>query len=278
MEIDGSTAIVTGGAGGIGAALGEALAARGARVLLADISPAVAEVADRIGAAHFTGDTSTNEGIDALLAAAHRELGEIDIYFANAGIMGPRGLGDDEGDWDQVFEVNVRAHIRAAKALLPEWLQRGRGYFVSTASAAGLLTQIGQAGYSVTKHAAVGFAEWLSITYGADGIGVTCVCPMAVDTAMLKFGDQSDNPADRAAAAAVTSAGAVLAPTEVAQVALDAVAADQFLALPHPEVIDMYRMKGSDYDRWLRGMRRYQKKLNEEAAAAVSAADSGTQA
>ncbi|MYM19616.1 SDR family NAD(P)-dependent oxidoreductase [Brevibacterium sp. 5221] len=273
MDIRGTRAIVTGGAGGIGSALGAALAQRGAHVVLADIDPGVAAVAEGIGAGSFTGDTATSEGIAALLDSAREQLGGIDAYFANAGIMGPRGIGEDEADWDRIFETNVRAHIRAAKALLPEWTERGSGCFVTTASAAGLLTQLGQAGYSVTKHAAVGFAEWLSITYGDAGVQVTCLCPMAVDTAMLQAGAQAADPVDRAAAAAVTSAGAVLAPAEVAECVLAAVEAGQFLALPHPEVLEMYRMKGSDYDRWLRGMRRYQRQLLTAAQAGERGCD-----
>lgn len=263
MDMHGRRAVVTGGAGGIGSALGRALADRGAQVLLADVLPTVEQIAHDAGVAHFVGDTSTVEGIDALLASAQEALGGVDIYFANAGIIGPSGIGESDDEWDQILNVNIRAHIRAARALIPGWRERGEGYFVTTASAAGLLTQLGQAGYSVTKHAALAFAEWLSITYGDDGIGVSCLCPMAVDTNMLKNGVNSADPADRAAAASVTQAGAVLAPETVAEITLQAIEADQFLILPHPEVLDTYRMKGSDYDRWVRGMRRYSRRLSD---------------
>lgn len=260
MELTNANAVVTGGAGGIGRAIGAALKDRGANVLLADLSPAVVDTAAELGVTAWQGDVSSVSGIRSLLAKARQSQGEIDIYFANAGIVGPPELGEDEAEWDRVIDVNVRAHIRAAKELIPEWTQRGRGYFVTTASAAGLLTQIGQAGYSVTKHAAVGFAEWLSITYGDQGVGVTCLCPMGVKTAMLEPA-AAKGATDRQAAAAVTSAGEVKEPAEVAEVVLGAVEDEIFLALPHPEVLDMYRMKGSDYDRWLRGMRRYQATL-----------------
>ena len=181
----------------------------------------------------------------------------MDVYVANAGVIGAPGLGDD-ADWDRIIDVNLRAHIRAAKALVPEWVQRGGGYFVSVASAAGLLTQIGAAGYSVTKHAAVGFAEWLAITYGDNGIGVSCVCPMGVDTPLLKAMLDSPDPAVRVGGTAVTSAGEVIGPDRVAALTVEAVREGRFLVLPHPAVLDMYRQKSSDYERWIAGMRRYQ--------------------
>lgn len=252
--------IVTGGAGGIGAALATELIARGARVVLADLSPAVTDTAAVLGsgAQAWVGDVSSVDGIDDLIAFTDDRLGGVDMYFANAGIIGPAGLGDSDGDWDAIIDVNLRAHIRAAQALIPRWQEAGAGYFVATASAAGLLTQIGSAAYSVTKHASVGFAEWVSLTYRDDGIRASVIAPMGVDTDLLRA-----SGADRPAQAAVTEAGTVLTPAAVANVALDAVEAEQFLILPHPEVLDMYRMKGSDYDRWLKGMSRYQNRLNE---------------
>jgi NAD(P)-dependent dehydrogenase (short-subunit alcohol dehydrogenase family) len=206
-------------------------------------------------------DASTTDGIDALITQARNDFGPVDGYVANAGIMGPPGLGDDEADWDRVMNVNLRAHVRAAKALVPGWLDRGHGYFVGVASAAGLLTQIGAAGYAVSKHAAVGFAEWLSITYGDKGIGVSCVCPMGVDTPMLTGIAASSDPVARMAAAAVTGSGELLGPDRVADLTVAAVRDGAFLVLPHPVVADMYRQKGTDYERWLAGMRRYQRSL-----------------
>jgi NAD(P)-dependent dehydrogenase (short-subunit alcohol dehydrogenase family) len=264
MQIDGSVAIVTGAGSGIGRALATALAAAGASVVAGDLDETgVEETAGRIRAAGtaavgIRADASSTDGVAALIASARDEFGPVDLYVANAGIIGAPGLGDDEGDWDRIIDVNVRAHIRAAKALIPEWVQRGGGHFVSVASAAGLLTQIGAAGYSVTKHAAVGFAEWLAITYGGNGIGVSCVCPMGVDTPMLAGILESPDPAARVAGAAVANAGELIDPTRVAELTVEAVRDGTFLVLPHPVVLDMYRQKGSDYERWIAGMRRYQ--------------------
>lgn len=263
MEVNGNVAVVTGGAGGIGQALAAELVSRGAHVVAADASEAVTEVAAKLGCHGWHGDVSTVAGIEALIAETEKEYGPVDLFFANAGIMGQSGLGDEES-WDTAIDVNVRAHIRAAKLLIPGWQERGRGHFVSTASAAGLLTQLGQAEYSVTKHAAVGFAEWLAITYGDDGINVTCVCPMGVNTAMLQAGTSAQNVTEKVAAAAVVQAGPVHEPQHVAQVVLDGVENNEFLVLPHPEVLDMYRMKGSDYQRWIAGMQRYQTTLTNQ--------------
>jgi NAD(P)-dependent dehydrogenase (short-subunit alcohol dehydrogenase family) len=265
MELAGRVAIITGAGSGIGRALTLALADAGASVVAGDLDGANAtakQITDAggngIGA---TADASTVDGIAALIDVAREQFGPVDVYVANAGIMGPPGLGDDEADWDRILDVNLRAHVRAAKALVPAWIARGGGYFVAVASAAGLLTQLGAAGYSVTKHAAVGFAEWLSITYGGKGIGVSCVCPMGVDTPLLKGIVGASDPAARMAGAAVANAGEVISPDRVAAMTVDAVREGQFLVLPHPTVLDMYRQKGSDYERWLVGMRRYQAAL-----------------
>ncbi|HEY4097658.1 MAG TPA: SDR family oxidoreductase, partial [Baekduia sp.] len=171
---------------------------------------------------------------------------------------GAQGLGDSDEEWARTIDVNVLAHVRAARLLLPGWLERGSGYFVATASAAGLLTQIGAAPYSVTKHAAVAFSEWLSVTYGGRGIRVSCLCPMGVDTNMLNAGLDSEDEAEALGAKVVAHAGDVLAPEEVAERVLEAIDDERFLILPHPEVLEFYRRKGTDYDRWLRGMRRLQ--------------------
>ncbi|UVI37324.1 SDR family oxidoreductase [Brevibacterium spongiae] len=259
--VAGRRAVVTGAAGGIGAALAAELLERGASVVLADLAPTVAATAAGLGdGAHaWTGDVSSVAGVGELIAFADDRLGEVDMYFANAGIIGPAMLGETDADWDAIIDVNMRAHIRAAQALVPRWQKAGSGYFVATASAAGLLTQIGSAAYSVTKHASVGFAEWLAMTYRDDGIRASVVCPMGVNTNLHDAAGADDGAAQQA----VTSAGAVLEPAEVAAIVLDAVEAEQFLILPHPEVLEMYRMKGSDYDRWLRGMSRYQARLND---------------
>ena len=267
MQIEGVVVVITGAGSGIGRSLASAFAASGASVVVGDIDVAGANETAKLvrsvgGVAVGVGaDASTTAGIDALILLARNEFGPVDVFVANAGIIGAPGLGDDEADWDRIIDVNLRAHVRAAKALVPEWVARGRGYFVSVASAAGLLTQLGAAGYSVTKHAAVGFAEWLSITHGDKGIGVSCVCPMGVDTPLLTGITDSSDPAARMAAAAVKNAGEVVSPDRVAELTVEAVLTDRFLVLPHPVVLDMYRQKGADYERWLAGMRRYQGSL-----------------
>ena len=266
MQIDERVAIVTGAGSGIGRALAQALAASGARVLGADIDgDAAAETAKAIRARGGTAlsaraDAAATADIEALVAQADAELGPVDIYVANAGIIGAAGLGTDD-EWDRILDVNLRAHIRAADVVIPQWVSRGRGYFVSVASAAGLLSQIGAAGYAVTKHAAVGFAEWLAITYGDNGIGVSCVCPLGVDTPLLDAVRAASEPEARAGAASIVNSGAVITPEQVAVATVDAVQQEHFLVLPHPQVLDMYRHKGSDYDRWIAGMRRYQRSL-----------------
>lgn len=262
MKVDGSVAVVTGAGSGIGRAIAAALASAGAAVVAADIDAASAnDTAAMIGGVAAAADAASTDGIAALLDTAHQAFGPVDIYVANAGINGELGLGDDEAAWDRIIDINLRAHIRAAKAVVPQWIERGSGHFVAVASAAGLLTQLGAAPYSVTKHAAVGFAEWLAIRYGDQGIGVSCVCPMGVDTPMLHGMTESPDAEMRMAGAAVTSSGEVVAPEAVAALVVQAIADRQFLVLPHPEVLTMYRQKGADYDRWIAGMRRFQRTL-----------------
>jgi NAD(P)-dependent dehydrogenase (short-subunit alcohol dehydrogenase family) len=270
VKVADKVAIVTGGGNGIGAALATKLAQRGARVVVADLDGGAAQaVADRINAERPAvavasgGDVSETAHIGQLIALADNEFGPVDLYFANAGITGVSGLDVTDVEWDQSLDVNLRAHIRAAQLLVPGWVERGEGYFVSTASAAGLLTQLGSATYSVTKHAAVGFAEWLNITFGGQGVRVSCLCPMGVNTKLLYSPGESDDPLARLATRAVTAAGDVIEPDDVADIVLAAVDDERFLILPHPAVLDMYRQKGADYDRWLRGMRRYQHSLME---------------
>ncbi|MEC3918316.1 SDR family oxidoreductase [Nocardia sp. CDC160] len=267
MQVAGRNAIVTGGGGGIGGAIAAHLVRAGAKVVVADLNPdtaaaVVAELEAEVpGAAVAVGaDVSDPARIEELIARCEAEFGPVDLYFANAGVMGPVELGDDK-DWAVPLDVNLNAHIRAARLLVPGWLERGEGYFVSTASAAGLLTQIGSAAYSVTKHAAVGFAEWLSVTYGDRGIRVSCLCPMGVETPLLHAAAESGDPLGRAGTRAITTSGGVLSPDTVAELVLATMADERFLILPHPEVLDMYRHKGADYDRWLAGMRRFQARL-----------------
>lgn len=262
MDIDGAVAVVTGAGSGIGRSIAAALASAGASVVAADIdAESAAETASMIGGVAVAADAASTPGIATMLDTARREFGGVDIYVANAGVVGQPGLGDDDDAWDRILDVNVRAHIRAAKAVVPVWLERGGGYFVAVASAAGLLTQLGAAPYSVTKHAAVAFAEWLAITYGDRGIGVSCVCPMGVDTPLLREMSDSPDAQTRLAGAAVTGAGSVVSSDDVAGLVVRAIIDGTFLVLPHPEVLTMFQQKATDYDRWIAGMRRYQRSL-----------------
>ena len=196
-----------------------------------------------------------------------RVFGPVDLFCANAGVGQGTGLDTPDEVWEQAFDVNVRAHVFAARRLVPGWLERGDGYFLSTASAAGLLTQIGSAPYSVTKHAAVAFSEWLAVTFGGRGIGVSCLCPMGVNTNMLNAGlDLADKQG--LGARVVAAAGEVLEPEDVAQAVLEGLREERFLILPHPEVLEFFRRKGSDYDRWIAGMQRLQARI-EDAEGAV---------
>ncbi|MCX5043622.1 SDR family NAD(P)-dependent oxidoreductase [Aldersonia sp. NBC_00410] len=268
MDIAGKVAVVTGAGAGIGAAIARGVARSGARVVVADLDGAGARsVVAEIDAQHsghalaFEGDVSDERVIVELVDRAEAEFGPVNLYFANAGVTGGPGLDSTEEQWAAAFGVNVMAHVRAARVVVPRWLERGGGYFVSTASAAGLLTQLGSAPYAVSKHAAVGFAEWLSVTYGDRGIAVSCLCPMGVETALLRSGFHTGSADAELASRAVTSSGAVLAPDDVANDVLAAIAEERFLILPHPEVGEFFRHKAGDYERWLAGMRRYQAAL-----------------
>ncbi|MGB0876708.1 MAG: SDR family NAD(P)-dependent oxidoreductase [Mycobacterium sp.] len=266
MEPDGKVAIVTGGASGIGQALAAQFASYGARVVVGDLDePGAQSTASAIRSAGgqavaLRANAADDTDIEALITLADRTFGPVDIYVANAGVIGKSGLGA-ESDWDAVLDVNLRAHIRAARLLVPHWRSVGSGYFVSVASAAGLLTQLGAAGYAVSKHAAVGFAEWLAITYGDDGIGVSCVCPLGVETPLLQEIRDIDDPDAQLGASAIESSAGVISAAEVAVATVEAVRSGRFMVLPHHELLEMYRHKGSDYERWILGMRRYQRTL-----------------
>ena len=252
MKIKDKVVVVTGGAMGIGRALCRRFAAEGARaVVVADLEEGrAAEVAAEINGLAVPTDVSREADIINLVERAIKAYGQIDLFCSNAGIGGMAGGAEvpDEA-WEQIWGVNVMAHIYAARAVLPSMLARGEGYLLQTASAAGLLTQIGSAPYSVTKHAAVAFAEWLSIAYGDKGIRVSCLCPQGVRTRMLLGEDgKGEN---------FLVAGSV-EPEDVAEAVVTGLAEERFLILPHPEVADYFRRKAADYDRWLRGMRRLQ--------------------
>ncbi|MDV9188114.1 SDR family oxidoreductase [Streptomyces sp. SR27] len=245
-ELRGAGVVVTGAGGGIGAALARRFAAEGARVVVNDLDPVRTKaVAEEIGALAVPGDAS-----DVVDEAREALGGTVDIWCANAGLSSPGDVFADEEVWAAAWDVNVMAHVRAARALLPDWLERGSGRFVSTVSAAGLLTMIGAAPYSVSKHGAYAFAEWLSLTYRHRGLKVHAICPQGVRTDMLT--------------AAGSAGELVLAPTaiepeDVADALIEAVAADRFLVLPHPEVADYYRNRATDPERWLGTMNHVQR-------------------
>ncbi|KOV91198.1 MULTISPECIES: SDR family oxidoreductase [unclassified Streptomyces] len=242
--------VVTGAGGGIGAALARRFAAAGARVVVNDLDAGKAEaVAEEIGGTAVPGDAS------AIVAEAREALGgTVDVYCANAGVAFEDGDLDrplDEQTWATSWDVNLMAHVRAAHALLPDWLERGSGRFVSTVSAAGLLTMIGAPSYSVTKHGAYAFAEWLSLTYRHRGVKVHAVCPQGVRTDML---------------AATGSAGdlvlqpTAIEPAAVADALFQGIEDDRFLILPHPEVAGFYQVRAGEPDRWLATMNHIQQK------------------
>jgi len=255
MDVRGRGVVVTGAGHGIGRAIATRMATEGARVVVNDLdADAVAAVAAEIGGHPVPGDAATEEGVDALVSAASGHLGRIDVYFSNAGIDLGAGLDTPDADWARALEVNVMAHVRAARQLVPTWLETGGGRFVVTASAAGLLTMLGNAPYSVTKHGAVAFAEWLSATYGHRGIVVQAICPQGVRTRML---DQAGPLRD------LLSHDVALEPEQVAQTVWQALKEDRFLILPHPQVQDYYQYRATNTDGWLAGMGKLQRRLDE---------------
>jgi NAD(P)-dependent dehydrogenase (short-subunit alcohol dehydrogenase family) len=253
MELRGRRVVVTGGASGIGRGLAQAfLGAGAAEVVIADIDPARTEtVAGEIGAVPMTVDVGSEPELTRLIGDVQAR-GPIDLFCSNAGINGPVGgpeVADEE--WDRIWRVNVMSHVWAARALLPSMRQRHEGYLLSTASAAGLLTNLGLLPYSATKHAALAVAEWLAITHWSDGIRVSCLCPQLVATPMAQE-IQGVPVLERAMAAA----GETLSPAEVAASTLRAIEREEFLILPHPEVRDHTTLRAAENERWLRGMRR----------------------
>ena len=249
MELTGRVAVVTGGAAGIGRALCRRIAReQPAGLVVVDRDAAGAEsVARECGGVAVCADVAVQAEVDAAVAVAVERFGRVDFFFSNAGVFVPGSEQTPDADWLRVWSVNVMAHVHAARAVLPAMLARGEGYLVQTVSAAGLLNQIGSATYGVTKHAAIGFAEWLSITYGDRGIRVSAVCPQGVRTAML--GDDS-----------FLEEGAIESEA-VAEAAVAGIRAEEFLILPHPDVREYMQRKASDYGRWLRGMRRLRAKV-----------------
>ena len=254
MELKNKIIVVTGGGAGIGEAMVRRFKLEGAKsVVVADINGDDAmRVARDIDGIGVQLDVSSESGITKLVDQTEREIGPIDLFCSNAGILGSSDLTTPIDEWQQRWEVNVMPHIYAARAMVPRMIERGGGYLLNTASAAGLLNQIGSASYGVTKHAAVGFGEWVALTHAHQGIKVSMLCPQAVDTAMVS----GDDPAVKAA-----SVDGLLQPHEVAEAVVHGLHQETFLILPHPEVLTYLQRKASDYDRWISGMNRLQQKL-----------------
>ena len=255
MEVNGKVVVVTGGANGIGRAMCRRFQAAGAQgVVVADIDIAGAcRVASEIGGLAVETNVALAADLAALVQAAEQRYGPVDVFCSNAGIGIAGGVETADESWQRIWEINVMAHVRAARAVLPGMLARGSGYLLQTASAAGLLTQIGSAPYSVTKHAAVAFAEWLAIEHGDAGIKVSVVCPQGVRTNMLLR--------DAAEGGAAFLLDGAIQPEQVAEAVIEGLRDERFLILPHPEVAEYFRRKSADYDRWLRGMRRLRAKV-----------------
>ena len=257
MRVEGKVAVVTGGANGIGEALGRRFVKEGARgVALADIDgEKVKTVADELGALGIQADVTAEADIVNLVKQTEKAFGPIDLFCSNAGIISSdapdfTAASAPNDVWQKSWEIHVMAHVYAARAVLPGMVQRGEGYLLNVASAAGLLNQIGSAPYSATKHAAVGYAEALAITHGGDGIKVSVVCPQAVRTQMVQGNEDGSASVD-----------GIIAPEDVAESVIQGLAKEIFLILPHPEVKTYYQRKASDYDRWISGMVRFRDKV-----------------
>jgi NAD(P)-dependent dehydrogenase (short-subunit alcohol dehydrogenase family) len=255
MDIRGRVVVVTGSGRGIGAAMCRQFAAAGAELVVVSDrdEEAAMSVASGLGTAGWAVrcDVAVESEVQGLVTQVLERVGRIDIFCSNAGITVKGGVEATNAEWQRMWDVNVMSRIYAARAVVPGMLQQGRGYFVQTASAAGLLTEIGSASYSVTKHADLALAEWLSVCYGREGIRVSCVCPLGVETDML----DGDDPVHR-----YLHLHSITADAAAAEI-LRGIESETFLILPHPEVLEFYRLKGENYDRWLRGMQRLRQKL-----------------
>jgi NAD(P)-dependent dehydrogenase (short-subunit alcohol dehydrogenase family) len=246
--------VITGAGSGIGAALARKLAAQGERLVLNDLdAAAVSAVAAEVGALAVPGNAAGEEGVLELITRARAELGVVDLFFANAGIGVHGGPEAAEDGWQRSWDVNVMAHVRAARLLVPDWLEAGQGHFVATVSAAGLLTMPGSAPYSVTKHAALAFAEWMSVSYGHRGITVQAICPQGVRTPML----DSAGPVGE-----LVLAPEAIDAADLADVVAGSLDGGPFLILPHPEVAGYYAGRAADPDAWLARMQRAQDRLD----------------
>ena len=252
MDVKEKIIVVTGGASGIGEALCRRFAKEGARaVAVVDIDEEGARaVAGNIGGLALRCDVSREEDIKAVVEETEEKLGPIDMFCSNAGVLAIGGVDASNEDWERTWSINVMAHVYAARAMIPRMIGRGGGYLLQTSSAAGLLSQIGSAPYSVTKHAAVGLAENIAITYGDQGIKVSVVCPQAVRTPMVVGNEDG-----------VASVDGLMEPDVLADAVIEGLADERFLILPHPEVKEYMQRKTADYDRWLQGMRRLQQRF-----------------
>jgi NAD(P)-dependent dehydrogenase (short-subunit alcohol dehydrogenase family) len=267
MRLAGKTVAITGGGSGIGRAMALRFAREGARgVVVCDIDAVrAAEVAAQVGGIAVVGDAADARTTADVIAAANQAYGPIDVFCANAGASGGVGLDTPDDVWSRCFALNVQAHVTAARLLVPGWVQRGAGYFLSTASAAGLLGVVGSPAYPVTKHATVAFAEWLAFTYADRGVKVSCLCPMAVRTPFLQAG--MAQPGEVGAGLRVSNAaGELLDPDAVADAVVDGLADERFLILPHTQVDQLVRFKAADREGWLAAMRG----LRAQAAAAAA--------
>lgn len=252
-EILAPRAVVTGAARGIGRAIAARLVAEGWEVVVSDVdADELGRTAAALSAHAVVADVATDAGVEALIEAAEEQLGQVDAFFSNAGFALMGGLDTPDADWARILDVNVMAHVRVARRLVPGWVERGSGRLVVTASAAGLLTMLGDAPYSVSKHAAVALVEWLNATYRHRGVVAQAVCPQGVQTRLL----EQSGPL-----AGVLSRDTALAPEQVADAVWRGLQTREALILPHPEVRDYYIRRATDTDAWLDGMNRLEQKL-----------------
>lgn len=256
MEVSDKVIVITGAGSGIGEAMARRFATESpAALVLADLNlEAVSAVAGDLGGHPLEVDVSDPDDNRRLVADTEDRFGPVDLFCANAGYGHAGSEQDDPSTWDRMWQVNLMSHVHAARELVPGWLARGEGYFLSTASAAGLLTNIGAAQYSVTKHAAVSFAEWLAITYGDRGIKVSCLCPMFVSTPLVEDMKELED--------LITPS--LIEPSEVADAVVAGLRDESFLILPHEDVARFFLNKATDYDRWLGGMRKLQRSVFSE--------------
>ena len=254
MQVRGKVCVVTGGAAGIGRAIAARFVDEGARrVVVADVAADLDQVAEEIAAHPIHADVSSEASLVSLIEETEDQFGPIDLFVANAGIGGfPGGTEVPDEEWQRTWDINVMHHVWAARHMVPRWIERGGGYLLTTASAAGLLSNLGTAPYTVTKHAAVGLAEWLAITHADDNITVSVLCPQGVRTAMT----ESDDPA-----VANVVAHGLIEPEDVADAVISGLDAETFHILPHPQVADFVKHKGADIESWLNAMRKLQRRF-----------------